>query len=44
MGDFKKGALAEATDKDETNRAAKARWGERWEQKLEAARRRFDAT
>jgi hypothetical protein len=29
---------------DETNRAARARWGERWEQKLEAARRRFDAT
>lgn len=26
--------------RDETIRAARARWGERWEQKLEAARRR----
>lgn len=30
--------------RSETARAARARWGERWEQKLEAARRRvFDA-
>ena len=39
------GTLAsEELSQDETNRAARARWGERWEQKLEAARRRFDAT
>ena len=35
---------SEGLSRDETNRAARARWGERWEQKLEAARRRFDAT
>ena len=29
---------------DETVRAARARWGERWEQKLEAARRRTGST
>jgi hypothetical protein len=39
------GILAsEDLSQDETNRAARARWGERWEQKLEAARRRLDAT
>ena len=35
---------SEELSQDETNRAARARWGQRWEQKLEAARRRFDAT
>ena len=35
----------EKFSREETIRAARARWGERWEQKLEAARRRrFDAT
>ena len=35
---------SEELSQDEANRAARARWGELWEQKLEAARRRFDAT
>ena len=35
------GALASAEgDRDEIVRAARARWGGRWERKLEAARRR----
>ena len=36
---------SEEFSQGETIRAARARWGERWERKLEAARlRRFDAT
>ena len=34
---------SEDLSRDETIRAARARCGERWEQKLDAARRRFDA-
>ncbi len=37
--------VSEGLSREEATRAARARWGGRWEQKLEAARRRrFDAT
>ena len=42
---YDRALVFEKFSREETIRAARARWGERWEQKLEAARRRrFDAT
>ena len=44
LNGYEKALVSEELSHDEANRAARARWGELWEQKLEAARRRFDAT
>ena len=45
LSGYEKALASEEPSQDEANRAARARWGGRWEQKLEAARRRrFDAT
>ena len=44
LNGYEKALVSEELSHDKANRAARARWGELWEQKLEAARRRFDAT
>ncbi len=44
LNGYEKALVSEGLSHDEANRAARARWGELWKQKLEAARRRFDAT
>jgi hypothetical protein len=44
LSGYEKALVFEELSQDEADRAARARWGELWEQKLEAARRRFDAT
>ena len=44
LNGFDRTLASEEPSQDDANRAARARWGGRWEQKLEAARRRFDAT
>lgn len=37
-GEYDKALVSERFSRDEANRAARARWGERWQQKLEDAR------
>jgi hypothetical protein len=45
LSGHEKALVSEGLSRDGAARAARARWGGRWEQKLEAARRRrFDAT
>ena len=45
LNGYDRAVVSERFSRDEAIRAARARWGGRWEQKLEAARlRRFDAT
>ncbi len=45
LNGYEKALVSEGLSRDGAARAARARWGGRWEQKLEAARlRRFGAT